>query len=309
MLFNRNHPESKSGVTTIASVTGRGLGQLGFADSVTAAMFIVAGIACFSYKAAVMAVVATLLATLVNRLTQLYSASEWEIGLSGYNSAVVGILWGGMLDPERLHLLVYFPLSIALCIFLEYGSRKFLHRYYLPVLTAPAVLTVWITAAVFSLFNLKFWLLGSSANQDETLAIPGIVFILTALVSVSRAAAAQAVILGVIAALVGRWVTGLDMLTLGGLWGFTVVTASFGIQAVFFQGSTSAAIAGVIASVIAAAIWLLWISSPVNEVLPALLVPFIIATWATLLWARKMDLSLLLEPFRTWSFLARRAFL
>lgn len=292
----------------ILSTVFRGVGQLAFIGSARAGLLFLLALACISPVAAFGALVGSLIATGFHQIANVYSDHEWEMGLSGYNAAVVGLLWSGMLTSGAYRFLWYFPFSLLLCFALEYLTRKIANKVLLPVLTLPAVLTLWLTSLVFAQNGLNFWAMGVTAVLNEGLVLLGILGILLAMSFVNTAATVQAGVLGFLSGWLANWYFGLDFMALSGLWGFAVVTASFGIQAIFFRGATSAAIAGFIAATVAALVWLLWRLSPLGPVLPPLLLPFIVATWGTLLVARKMDMSDLLIPIRgVWSTVFRRS--
>lgn len=290
------------------SVVFRGIGQLAFIGSARAGLLFLLALACISPLAALGAFIASLIATGFHRVVKVYSENEWQLGISGYNAAVIGLLWSGMLTNGAHRFLWFFPLSLLLCFLLEFILRQLANKILLPVLTLPAVITIWITSLVFAHYGLNFWSLGVTSILNEGLVLLGILGILLAMSFVNTAATVQAGVLGVLSGWLANWYFGLDFMALSGLWGFSVVTASFGIQAVFFKGATSASLAGLIAAVVAAIVWFLWRLSPLGPTLPPLLFPFIVGTWATLFLARKMDVSNLILPIRDiWSAVFNRS--
>ncbi len=276
----------------------RGVGQLAFVDSARGGGLVLAGMALISPEAAVGAVVAAALATLFHRFAGIYPAEEWRLGLGGYNSAVIGILWSGAMSGTSATLLGYFPLALATCWLFEASFKKLSYKVFLPLLTAPAVVTAWLTAWALGHLGVNFWWVGAPAMNDVPEIVLGVLCIVAAMSLVDVAATVQALILAVLAAWWGHWYYGLDFVALGPLWGFAVASASFGVQAVFFRGATSALAGGLTAAILAAALWGLWMAVPFGRGLPPLLMPFVIAVWAVLLLARRMELSRLLLPLQ-----------
>ena len=276
----------------------RGIGQLAFVDSARGGGLVLAGLALISSEAAAGAMVAATVATLIHHFSRIYPPDEWQLGLSGYNSAVVGIFWSGLLSGQTASLLVYFPLALVGCWVLEGMFKKLSYKVFLPVLTVPAVLVVWLSAWALSRQGVNFWFVATPALNDTPEVVLGMLCIVAAMSLVDVAATVQTLVLAALVAVVGRWYSGLDFTALGGLWGFAVATASFGVQAVFFRGATSAGAGGLVAGVIAALLWGLWSAIPVGWLPPPLLAPFVVAVWLVLLLARRVELSRLLIPLR-----------
>ncbi len=277
----------------------KGIAQLAFSDSSRGGGLLLAGLFLVAPQAGVGALVGAAMATLIHRFVGAYSDEEWRLGLSGYNGAVTGILWSGMLSGSHQILLMFFPLAMLLCIALEWLFRKLSQRVLLPVLTLPAVLGGWLVAAVFSSYGISFWRIAAPEVAADPEVLLGILLIISTLSLTDVAASMQAVVLGLVAGLLAHWHYGLDFMALSGFWGFTVAAASFGVQAVFFRGATSAVVAGLIAALAGGGVWLMWMSAGISLQVPPLLAPFILGTWCVLLLARRIDLSTLyLSPLR-----------
>ena len=271
----------------------RGIAQLAFSDSARGGVLLLFGLFLVSPQAGAGALLGAGAATLVHRLLGAYGEEEWRLGLSGYIGAVMGFLWSGLMAGPHRGLSLLFPLSLFACFLFEFLLRKLSQRVLLPILTLPAVLAGWLTAVVFSRFGMDFWQAGAPAVAGDAQVFLGVLLIAATLFLTDVAASIQAVLLSLAAALFGRWFYGLDMIALSGLWGYTVAAASFGAQAVFFRGATSASIAGLVAVAIGGAAWMIWMASPFLRTLPPLLFPFILGVWSVLLLARKVDLAVL----------------
>lgn len=124
------------------SVVGRGIGQVMFQRRALSGGVMLAGVACHSWRLAVLAVVGTVVGTAVARLSG-YDRDEIRAGLYGFNGALVGIAVGVYLKicPATLLLLV---VGAALSTWL---ARAFRCQRRLPGLTAPFILVVWLVLA------------------------------------------------------------------------------------------------------------------------------------------------------------------
>ncbi len=264
-----------------------GLAQISFTSSHIAGILVFAAIACISPWGALAAAGGAIIGTTAGRLLDAYPEALWCAGLSGYNAAIVGIMWGGLLAsgiPDLPFLLV----ALMMCIALEEILRRLLGHIDLPMLSLPAVLTAYAIAAIFAYRGETFWV-----NQlDLPFGIPGITIsiacIVVAIATVSIRAAIQTVIMSALLAIVASRIFDRDIAELWSLWAFAVAPANFGVQAIFFADRTIDSVAGIFASLTSFALWAAWMSSELTSNLPPLMLPFIVATWITLLLFRRL---------------------
>jgi NAD-dependent SIR2 family protein deacetylase len=277
------------------AVVLRGLGQVAFADTAGAGVLVLAAIAAVSPWAAFGAAIGAVTGTAAGRFQDSLPEPEWEAGLSVPNPAIVGILWGSAfsVDQAGIGLLVLVLLG---CVGLEQILRPLMRKARLPMLSAPAVAIGYIIDAVYSVFGDSFWRLPQDPPFGNASIGLAVLLVLAAALTKSRTAATQAGILAVAAGLISGWVFETGALGPAGLWAFTVAPATFGVHAVFLAGAAVGGWAGLFAAVLGAAIWGLWVASPLSAVAPPLLTPFILATWATIGIVVRAKGTTILEP-------------
>jgi hypothetical protein len=105
--------------------------------------------------------------------------------------------------------------------------------------------------------------------------------------AVSMVACLQVVALCALSAVAGSLIFHIDIMALWGLWAFTVAPASFGIHAIFLAETPTASLAGILAALVGAIIWITWIASGLGSLVPPLLLPFIVASWVSIIMFRR----------------------
>ncbi len=288
----------------------RGLAQIAFADRAYAGVLVLAAVALVFPPAAPAALAGTVTGTLAGVLLPGWSREEWLIGLSGYNCAIVGLIWSGSLASGN-DMWPYLVLTLLVCLALERVLPKLLRRWDLPQLSMPAVLAVFLIVLILLLADQPLPLPSAEPLFGTTGVMLAICCVIAAMASQSPVATVQAVALALVTAFMFSLILGLEILALSGLWALAVVPASFGIHGVFMAGTLTGAVAGLVAALLATLIWSVWMLSGLTLWLPPLVAPFILGTWLALLllrWGfRKWGHPLLLQPvlWRTASRLAR----
>lgn len=271
----------------------RGLAQVAFAERPIAGVLVLAGIAVLIPASAVGALAGALAGAVAGRLQGTLNRAQWEAGLSVPNPAIVGILWGGASASGDAGILA---LALAGCIGLEQLFRPVLDKARLPVLSAPAMATIYLVASVYGVFGESFWHGPPTLPFGDAGVAAAILLIGGAMATKSPIATVQVAVLSGAAALISGWATGGAALGLVGLWGFTVAPAAFGVHAVFFAGSAAGAWAGLAAAGLGTAVWVLWLAGPLAAVAPPLLVPFILAVWVMIGLVARTNGLLVLDP-------------
>ena len=116
----------------------RGVGQVMLQENSYSGLIMLVAIAFNSPYLAVLALGATIVATLFAWLMK-YSPADIERGLYGYNATLVGIACGVFLQPSLWALI----LCLLLVILSTYVTHISMRQSYLPTLTAPFVLITW----------------------------------------------------------------------------------------------------------------------------------------------------------------------
>jgi len=273
----------------------RGLGQLVFSDSTAGGVIVLIAIAIISPWSGVGAVSGVIVGTCAGYFLSIYPRNLWQIGLSGYNSAIVGILWGPLLANGIWDIHI-FSLALFLCVTLEILLLNLFHRFDLPVLSLPSVLAIYVIATLYGIQGEWFWVISPSPPFGSFGITLSILCIIAAMMMKSLVGTIQVVLLSVFSAALASWAFQVNFLALSGLWAFTVAPASFGIHAIFLGGSTVGSFGGVIAALIGSIIWVIWVVLGVEQIAPPLLLPFILGSLITILVFRKLASSVV-----TWA--------
>lgn len=274
--------------SSVASAVLLGLAQISFTTSRIAGGLVLAAIACISPWGAIAALCGALIGTLAGWLLEAYPEPLWSAGLSGYNAAIVGIMWGGLLASGVPDLL-FLAGALMLCILLEELCRRLFGIADLPMLSLPAVLTAYAIATIYEYRGQTFWV-----NQiDLPFGVSGISLsiacVVAALATVSVRATIQTLIITALLSFVASQIYAEDIKDLWSLWAFALAPANFGVQAIFLTDRIIGAVGGLFASLLSFSLWAAWTGTGLMEWMPPLMLPFIVATWLTVLLFRQVD--------------------
>ena len=277
-------------VTPAFSLAGkvvlRGLAQIAFSDTPVGGILVLVAIACVSPWSACGALLGAVAGTAAGYALAIYPRYLWELGLSGYNAAIVGIFWGGLFANGTQDI-PFFLLALVLCVLLEMGLKRVLGLLNLPVLSLPAVLTGYIITGLYVALGHWFWVAPPPLPFGFAGVFVAIACIIVVMSAVSMVACLQVVALCALSAVVGSLIFHIDIMALWGLWAFTVAPASFAIHAIFLAETPTASLAGILAALVGAIIWITWLASGLGSIVPPLLLPFIIASWVSIIMFRR----------------------
>jgi NAD-dependent protein deacetylase/lipoamidase len=274
--------------------TLNGLAQVAFSDRPVSGLLVLAGFLSIEPWAAAGAFAGALFGALASSVFRTWNRVETTYGLAGANLAVIGASFA-FLAPAALRPLTVI-LAVIICLGVEAGARRILQPLDLPVLSFPAVLALLLLAGFHQSLGKPFWAATGGLSADPiTIAAPILLFTAATTLKSWRAAA-LAGLLAAAAAVVSGLLVKDSLLGPIGLWAFTVAPAAFGVYAIFLAGSTIGAVCGVGAAILGAAIWTGWVTSPLMGMIPPLLLPFILATWVTLIAVRLAAGPTLLDP-------------
>ena len=231
-----------------------GLGQIAFAENSWAGLLVVAGVAALVPWGAAGAIIGGLVGTAAGRFQRNLSEPHWDAALSGFNPAIVGILWGLAYTAGAVSPAVLLPMIVG-CIGIEYVMRPVFARAGLPLLSAPAMITAYLATAIVALSGTVFWehlppLLLGSFGLPLALAFVGVAMLTQSVKATILTAAAVAALHAV------ALVPGFSVLGAQGLWAFTIVPALFGLHGLFlaqnFRGGIIALLGAGVALVLSA---------------------------------------------------------
>ncbi len=277
-------------------VTLAGVAQIAFCDRPAIGALFLLAMATLSPAAALGALAGAALGTAAAYVFHTWSAVEKKAGLPGPNLAIVGIVAGAIIARQGPAAVPMALAAFGACLLLERILRKPLARVGLPLLSLPAVLTGYLASAAYALLGSELWGQGYILIADPLAVLPLILLAGLGMAMQFPRATLQTAVVALAAALITGWIMGTGVFGPVELWAYTVAPAAFGVHAVFLSGSALGACSGLMAAALAAALWAVWQSSPLASAAPPLLLPFILATWATLAWARRRAGGLVLEP-------------
>ncbi|MDH3232788.1 MAG: urea transporter [Alphaproteobacteria bacterium] len=271
-----------------------GVGQVAFSDSVVAGVLVTIAIGAISPLGAASALLAALFGTAVAYTIHSWNGDEKRAGLPGVNLAILMLFWTGAFEVGQagVALLV---MSVITCMAFEQALKRILAGTGIPPLSVPALASAYLVASAYGLFGDPFWYGWRDIEAGPTTALFALAAVAVALALKSAAAALQTAVLVGASVVISVWVLGRGPIDTIGLWGFTVAPIAFGLHAVFFAGAAIGAWWSLVGVALGAAIWALWIVSPLAQLAPPLLTPFVIAVWATLAIARAVHGRWLLD--------------
>lgn len=278
----------------IGKSTLNGLAQIVFSDRPVSGLLVLAGFLSIEPWAAAGALLGALLGALASGVLKTWNRVETGHGLAGVNLAIVGASFA-FVAPEALRPLTVL-MAVIVCLGIEAGARRLLAPFGLPVLSLPAVAALLLLTGLLGAFGQPFWGETRGLPADAiALATPILLFAAATAIKSWRAAVLAGALTAGTAVASGA-VLGAGWLGPVGLWAFTVAPAAFGAYGVFLAGSRMGAVAGIAAAALGTVIWAGWMASPLAASSQPLLVPFILATWATLGIVRLVAGPTVLDP-------------
>lgn len=255
--------------------TLRGCGQLAFCSTARSGAMVLAGIALLAPACALGVALGAVVGTAAGRSLG-YAEDEWRAGLAGFNPALVGLVWGGLVGSADPHWLLL-TLALVASTALDAIVRRAAARLRMPALTMAALITL-VCVGIGAAATGGWFLLEPNPTPVLPFGAAGAGLIGLAMTIESRFAAAWAFLLAMAAAL-GVFITGQDLEASLGLWAISVPLAAYGVAGVFLRDSLAGAVAAAIAAATAAVTWIAWQASGLADLLPPLVAPFIVGTW------------------------------
>jgi NAD-dependent SIR2 family protein deacetylase len=271
-----------------------GVAQVIFCESALAGLFLLAAVAVLSPAAAFGALAGAALATLM-RLPCEGDRADWQLGLMSFNAAIVGMFWAGPLARLEASATL-FPVALLGCLAVETALRPHFRRSGLPMLGAPALLVGWMSDWAFRAFGDSLWV------HPGTLPLGGwslplaVIGLGAAVATRSLFAAVTVGVIAVIASSWSAWWFGLDGPGPATLWAYAVAPAALGGFSIVPVARLHAICAAILAAIVAAAVWFLWIYTPLLSVVPPLLAPCLIGVWGAIAAIVHRGGSLILDP-------------
>lgn len=276
-------------------VTLVSLAQVAFTNTPLQGSLVLLAIALISPWSAVGAGFSALLSALVGlRFGQ--TIEEHSSGLGGYDTAILGILWGGALAQGEATALL-FPLALLGCLALQSFFKRLILRMSLPPLALTGLVTAWLSHGVFQAFDSNFWIHPGALPFGAWGVWLAVGLTASAVFLRSWQGALLCGGLTAVSALASGWAYGAaDFIGPAGFWAFAIAPASFALAGAYLPESKLGLKAGVFAALIAAVVWWVWSISPLEVILPPLLAPIFIGVWAALWIVLKEHRAAILDP-------------
>lgn len=272
------------------------LAQVAFLDKPVQGALLLVAVALLSPWSAVGAGLGAAIAVLAGRRLFDQSAAEWASGIGGYDGALVGLAWSGVLARGG-GASVLFPLAVLACLAMRPPICRLAGKWHLPVLGLSGLITVWISVYVFTVLGADFW------SFDRTPA-PGMAEYAGAILALAGAMAAKNLKAAAVAAM-GAAAAAAILLSLGGdprtigsagLWAFAVAPALFAFPATLLPGCRQGWLAGFTAALAASLIWFAWPQFALLSAVPPLMAPLFIGIWIAVLLVLGRNRDLFLDP-------------
>ena len=289
------------------TVQCRSFAQLAFLDRQSSGLLIVLAIALVSVWAAFAALLGVLINNSLSLLIKDYTVQEWRLGIAGYNGAIVGMYWGdSILSIKGLCL---FLVTLLVCLLIECRLRALLIPKQLPILSLPAIASIWVIVLTISLFSLDtnhilFTGAAVPALQVYSREV-AIILVVSAMAYQFPMATLQTLVISLIGGLVAQWLTGMSLYALVDLWAINLALAYFSIKTLFLKHARLASLAATGSALLAWMIWYFWLITGLEQLSAPLLIPFILSSLITLsLYRRYINHHLLQsELWRTFQLL------
>lgn len=259
----------------------RGIAQIAFCGDAPSGVLVLAAACAVSPSSAAAAAIGGAVATLVNRPSRGDPQDEWRAGLTGYNGAIIGLLWGGALAQGGIGLAL-FPFALAIGLLIERPIARQFAAWNLPPLAVAATLVGWGSHLAYGALGLSFWHHpGALPLGDAGLAL-ACALIFLALWRTRPSGAILTAVLALLIAVLFDWQTEFDAVALAGLWAFTAAPIVFALYGVYLVDSRGAGAVTFLACVPGVAVSALWFAYLHITPVPPLLAPFMLTVWATL---------------------------
>ncbi len=273
-------------ITRFLQLYLRAFARVVFADDWSSGVFVIAAASLISLPAALGA----LLGSGIEIIFDCWGGKNDKRNkhsFTGYNGAIFGLIWGGCLARFDYTSLLFLP-GLATCYLLRRPLENLFGRFHLLSFATAALISAW--ASQYLLQNIGIELF--EPYKFSTFSAVGVLLaflgITLSLIRISWRAFAASLSLTALCVLIGLYlVPGKDILhslTLSsGLWAFSAAPAAIGTHAVFPRGSSKAITAGIVATAIAAIVWIIWKFLFEEYLLDPLMAPAFIGIWLSTL--------------------------
>ena len=269
--------------------------QVGFTQTPVQGAMLLAAAALLSPMSAVGALAGALVSVLLGRRFG-QTEEEQSSGLGGYDTSILGLLWGGALSQGGAPIIL-FPVALFACLSLQKTLKPFMWRWQLPAMATSGLLIGWLSSGVYAAFGAKFWLHPGVLPFGDVGIFIAIGLVGAALLMRSWKGTLLTAGLTIVAATFSAWLYGGDIFVgPAGLWAFAVAPATFALAGAYLPDNRLGLTTGFLSGTLAGIIWLTWDFSGMASILPPLLAPVFIGVWLSLLLVLKETRAAILYP-------------
>ena len=221
---------------------------------------------------------------------------EQSSGLGGYDTTILGLLWGGALSQGGAPI-VLFPVALIACLFLQKSIKPLMWRWQLPPMATSGLLVGWLSSGTYAVFGANFWLHPGVLPFGEISIFLAIALVGAALLWRSWKGALLTGALTALAATSSAWFYGTNhLIGPAGLWAFAVAPATFALAGAYLPDNRLGLMMGGLSGAIACVAWLAWDLTGLAVFLPPLLAPVFIGVWVSLILVLKETRAAILYP-------------
>ncbi len=275
--------------------------QLVFSDRVLSGLLVWLGIFFIYPWSAIGSVIAVCVAVLIHFFLNVYTHEQQEAGWSGFNAAIVGIFWGGGLANNSASITLLL-VAVLLTIFLEALFKHALNNFKLPILSSPSMVTILMFSLILSENGQWYWTSVLAQYWYGYDVYMGVICIVIAMVLMNISATGWALSMAAMSFLLLDMI-GVDVQQHLGFWALNVPLVVFAVLGVFFFNPLHKIFTALVAVTVVSLVWILWFITPLQDWIPPIVIPMILAIWVTLLAFKKYEASdyLSMEFWRIFS--------
>ncbi|MDJ0740785.1 MAG: urea transporter [Gammaproteobacteria bacterium] len=259
-----------------------GIAQLVFCSGWRAGLLVLAALALVSPWMLVGAAVGGAIGTLLGRWRASGDRYAWRNGMDGFNPAILGIIGAGAFAALSTDLAWVLAAMLAV-VAIDQAIRPWAGRVGLYPLSAPAMAVAVILSVVLARDG-SWWWPAAEASRGAAALLTAAACIIVAMALEDRRAAGWTAVWS----LVGFGLTLVLASSQVGLyvdvWGIVIPLAAFSSFRLFPRDR--AVVLSVLAVALAAGLCVVWMQTPLYDVVPPLVVPVVLTLWLLILLQR-----------------------
>jgi len=272
---------AKINFKSLLSALFRGISQIVFAENAIIGLLLLISISLISPYAAIGALIGASFGTLLSRFIIVEFRPLWQYGFFGYNPAIVGLFWGGVLSSQPFSIASLVLLAIIATVALDGLIRRILLRINLEPLALSSLIITWSSVWIFHVFQVNFW--------QHQLFLPfgqiGLIIAITMIALLLAFTAHNAAFVTLLVAgslwLVNTYLFNSTVMNVNFILNIGIIL--FALYGVFYKNLRIGLYMGFIAALSCTLIFILWHFSGLSYYMLPLMFPAILSIWLTTL--------------------------